>query len=295
MLAILFNQAASVPATTSTFSQGKSGVGDVFSENVIEKSWGDLEPLITPEQLIDRHLFGIPLVSAFKDPRTGKPQRYTAEMMQDDIARAIKRAELDAHMDINPVTRHEKEPFDRMEYEAFGYFRLGHRPVSNLLNLLVVPADNISIYTVPLAWVETALLSRGQINVVPLNIAIQNGGFIPSQSAGGAIFLSILAQKSWIPAYWEIDYASGFPDNLLPLIVNELIGIIAAKHILEKLAATYARTTSHSVGLDGMSQSVSTPGPAIFDQRIAALEDNRRRVVKQLRAIVGTNLFSGNV
>lgn len=294
MLALIFNQVAAPAATTSTFSLGKSGVGDVFPENVVEKSWGDLEPLITPEQLVNRHLFGIPLVSRIKDPVTGKAQRFTAEMLQDEIARAIKRAEQDTHCSINPVTRHEKQPFDRQEYESFGYFRISHRPVTNILALKVVPANNLDIYTVPLAWVETAYLARGQINVVPLNIAIQNGGFIPSQSAGGAVFLSILAQKSWIPAYWEIDYACGFPDNLFPIIINELIGIIAAKQILEMLAATWWNT-SHSIGLDAMSQSISTPGPQIFNLRIAALEENRKRIVKQLRAVFGMNLFSGNV
>jgi hypothetical protein len=294
MLAILFNQVAAPAVVPSTFSQGKSGVGDVFPENVVEKSWGDLEPLITPEQLVNRHLFGIPLVSRFKDPLTGKAQRFTQEMLQDEIFRAIKRAEVDTHLDINPVTRHEKHPFDRMEYEAFGYFRLGHRPATNILALKVVPANNLDIYVVPLAWVETALLARGQINVVPLNIAIQNGGFIPSQSAGGAVFLSILAQKSWIPSYWQVDYASGFPDNLFPIIINELIGIIAAKQILEMLAATWWNT-SHSIGLDAMSQSISTPGPAIFGPRIAALEEDRKRIVKQMKTMLGLNFFSGNV
>lgn len=274
---------------------GKSGVGDVFPAGAIEKSWGDLEPLITPAVLKARFLFGIPLVSNMKDPRTGKGQVMDDEAVKDQIARAIKRVELESRMDINPIVRLEKYPFDRNEYEAFGYFRLLHRPVTNIIQLAVVPSNNIDVYIAPLEWVETGMLAMGQINIVPLNIAIGNGGFIPTQSAGGAVFLSILAQSSWIPAFWQINYVSGFPDNLMPMIVNELIGVSASIQILRDLAATYARSTSHGLGIDALSQSISTPGPAIFDNRLATLEDDKKKIISQLRAVLGTNLFSGNV
>src|SRR6185369_13911889 len=111
-------------------------------------------------------------------------------------------------------------------------------------------------------------------------------------STGGAFFLSILGNRQWIPAYWKITYTSGFKDGMVPRVINELISTIAAMEILSQLAATYARVQSHSLGIDGLSQSVSTPGPAVFQVRIQELTDKRKALVGKIRAKYGTKLFS---
>ncbi len=277
------------------FTTSKVGLGSVYPENVTETPWQELEPILTPELLIQRHLWGIPLLSRFKDPDTGKPFVIKPEMLKDEIKRAIARMELKLHMDIMPRQHSEKLPFDRNEYEALGYFRLAHRPITRLMDLNVVPANNVSIYDVPLDWVETAYLARGQINIVPLNIAVQNGGFIPSQSAGGAVFLAILAQTFFIPAFWQCDYCTGWEDSSVPRVINELIGVSAAIEVLSKLAATYALSTSHSLSLDGGSQSMSTPGPQLFKTRIEELEAEMATIVQTMKTIFGMTLFAGTL
>ncbi len=276
------------------YTKSKSGPGRQFPDNATQSSWGRVEPLVTPEQVRNRHLFGIPLVSAMKDPLTGKPQVYTDDMIRDTIDRAVAMCETATGLDIFPVQSMEKHPFDRNEYESFGYFRLERRPVTSVEALDIVPPNGQALYSVPLEWIETGYLPKGQINLIPMGNSIAYG--TPANvGSGGALFLNVLGNQPWVPAFWQITYTSGFPDGMLPKSVNELIGVWAAMEILSSLAATYGKSQSHSLGIDGLSQSISTPGPQIFKVRYEELEEKRKSLVKKLKTQYGLNLFSGNV
>lgn len=271
------------------------GPGAVAPENAIDAVRQDMEPLVTPEQLKYRHLFGISLVSAVKDPLTGKAQVFTDEQIKDIIEGAVSQAEQDLKIDIFPVQRREKQAFDIQLYNQFGYFQLEHRPCTSVNKLSVTPSNGLDVYVVPNDWVEGAYLSRGQVNIVPLTVAFVQGTYIPQQSSGGAAFLQILGNRAWIPAWWQIEYTSGYPDGQLPRTVNEYIGTVAAMEILSQLAATRALATSHSLGIDGYNQSVSTPGPQIYKTRMDELEAKRTRLLKKLKANYGFKIFSGTL
>ena len=275
------------------YTNSKFGLGAIEPAHAIETASIDrLEPLVTPARIRREFLFGIPLVSNIKNPNTGLCDVMDDTLIGDFVMRAVSNVEVDTRIDIFPVKRKEKYPFDRCAYEALGYFKLEHRPATSIDQLAVVPSNNIDVYNVPLDWVETAYLDRGQVNIIPLTIAIQNGGFIPSQSAGGAMFLAVLGQKSWLPAFWQITYTSGFPDGALPREINTLIGIYAAMDILSQLAATYATNTSHSLSYDSMSQSVSTPGPQLFATRMQDLEKQKMALLNKAKARYNFKLFS---
>lgn len=279
------------------YSNSKGAFGGVYPETSVGgAAWKRTEPLITPQQLRRRMLLGIPLVSFMKDPITGKPIVVTDDDLQDFIVRAVAMAETETGATIFPEQFNEKQPFDRNEYESFGFFKLMKRPVSSVEEFAVTPANNIDVFSVPLDWVETSYLVRGQLNIVPLTIALTaGGGVVNSQGGGGAVFLSILGNKPWVPAFWRIKYTAGYPDGAIPIIVNELIGSIAAMDVLSQLAATYARSSSASLSVDGLSQSVSTPGPQIYVQRCQELAETRKKLVKKIKTMVGLNIFSGNV
>src|SRR5574338_1679236 len=153
------------------YSNSKFGVGAAFPENAVEDSYQHLEPLITAAQLKARHLIGIPLVSAAKDPLTGKPEVVTPEMVTEIIRGAVAQAEQDLQIDIFPVRRKEKHPFDQNLYTSFMYFQLNHKPCTSVDKLSVTPSSNNDIYVVPPDWIETAYANKGQINVVPLSVA----------------------------------------------------------------------------------------------------------------------------
>lgn len=277
------------------YTDSKSALGAALPEYAVESDWNRVEPLISSERLKQRFLFGIPLMSRFADPVTKRRDVMTPEIVRQFIVDAVAVAEAEIHVEIFPVKRREKYAFDQNHYREFGYLQLTHTPVSSIDRLSVTPSNNVDIYDVPLDWIEVAYLPRGQINIVPLTIAIQNGGFIAAQTGGGAAFLSILGMRGWIPAFWQVEYSTGWVDGQIPKLVNELIGIIAAMDILDQLAATNAHNSGHSLGIDGLSQSASTPGPEVYSKRLEGLEKKRALIVGKLKAKFQKKIFSSHV
>lgn len=274
------------------YTTSKPGIGATFPEHAIETAYGRLEPIITPDQLTVRYLFGLPLVSQMKDPFTGKQIPMTPEMVRELIDSAVQKAELELDFDIYPVQRAEKYPFDRQAYNSYGYVQLENRPVTSIDSLSIVPPNNMPVFYVPLDWVETAYLPRGQLNLIPITAAFVQGTVVPVGPAGAAYYLFANAGVNWIPAYWQINYTSGFKDALVPRVVNDYIGILAAMDILSMLAATFARTNSHSLSLDGQSQSVSTPGPQVFAARLQDLENKKKVLGNKIKTLMGRKIFS---
>lgn len=281
----------------SDYTDSKSGIGAVFIDGAIDDQWQRVEPLIKPEQLRIRHLFGIPLVSNIIDPITKRAAVMTDDILKDYIDRAVSVCEMESGIDIFPTRLREKHAFDRAEFNSFGYLKVNRRPVQSLDKLTITPANNVDIYEVPLEWVEVAYLRKGQIYIIPQAISISNSGtsIVPSQSSGGSIYMSIFGTCPWIPAFWQVEYTTGFADGNIPKVVNELIGCIASMEILSMLASTYAQTSGTSLGIDGLSQSVSTPGPQIFSVRLQELADKRKMLSKKLKTLYGLTMFSSNV
>ncbi len=264
----------------------------------VDSSWNRLEPLITATQLRNTHLLLLPLVSGMADPITNKRLIVTDDQIDGIIIQAVTLAEAETGLNIFPTQIQEKLAFDRFEFNSLGYFKIKSRPISSIQALQVVPANGVSIYNVPLPWIETANLAYGQINLIPINIAATGFGTTfaaPPQSGGGSFFLSVLGSQPWIPAFWLVTATTGFPDGKIPRLVNQYIGTIAAIELLSQLAATYARSTSHSQSLDGISQSISTPGPQLYQTRITDLEAKRKLLKGKLKNAFGLGIWSNNV
>jgi hypothetical protein len=274
------------------YTESKEGLNDSSSV------WGNLEPLLTVEDLKSRYLFGIPMVSGMKNPETGKPDKLGKETLTEIIKDAVAEVESMCHVDLFPVKKTERHPFDPQEWASNGYLRLRCRPVASIENVQIITSDETPVFTFNLDWVETGLLHLGQINIMPLLLTLRKGG---SDGGGtvatgsGNVYLSVFGGSRWMPALITISYTCGFKDGMFPRIVNDLIGTMAAMNVLSLLAPTYGRTSSASLSLDGMSQSTSTPGSEIFLLRFNELEKKRDMLVRKLKTKSGQALFSGNV
>lgn len=279
------------------FTNAKTGP-NLYPENSVDADYQRNEPMISPEQLVRRFLWGIDLSSQMKDPFTGKPVRWTPDMVKDIIDSAIQTAEAELGIFIRPVTFREKYPFDRFAYASYGYFNVRQRPVSKVVSVAVTPPNGEDVYVMPLEWVELAYLPRGQINIIPMTAAQVGGdstGISPASQNGGSFYLTVVQNRSWVPAYWQIEYVAGYCDGMVPRIVNDYIGTIAAMDMLSMLATTYAKVQSSSLGIDGLSQSVSTPGPQIFKVRMEELEKKRALYVKKIKSLTGRKIWSSVV
>ena len=280
----------------SDYSYSKDGLGSLYPENGIQADWVDLEPLVSPENLRDIHLFGIPLMSNVRNPLTQKFDQMDDPKIKRYIIEAVALAEAESKVDIFPKQYEEKIEFDRCQYDAFGYMMLRHRPVQSLQALTVTPSNQQTVFVIPNEWIEIGNLHMGQLNLIPLTIALKTGTVIPlTTSPGGATFLSIFGNKPWIPAFFQCRYTTGFKNGNLPKIINQYIGVIAAMEILSALAATYSRSTSTSLGIDGLSQSVSTPGGNLYTQRLTELADKRKWILGKLQADFNMSFISSNV
>lgn len=271
--------------------------GAIGPEGAIDSTWGRLEPLITADELKMRHLFGIPLVSPIKNPMTGKPDVMTDFQLDDHISQAVNLAEADTGLVIMPTEIIERHPFDKNEFQSLGFFQLRSKPIHSIQRLSVEVSNRDEVYVVPNDWISVSHLARGQINMIPLNIATVGGGFVPAvtNSGGAAFFLSILGQRAWIASFWRIQFTAGWPEGKLPSVVNQLIGTIAAMEILSMLGAAHAKTTSVSLGIDSMSQSIGTPGPNIYATRLQDLQVKRTSLMKKIKKMGGNLIVSGNL
>lgn len=277
----------------------KEAIGEVYPKDAIDYSpLGRLEPLITPKEVISRFLFGIPLVSATRDPVTGKYAYMDDETLKDYIDSAVADVEEEVGVDIYPVKRREKHPFDINLYNSFGHLVVERAPILRVEKLSVTPSNGQDIFILPLEWLENAHFAKGQISIVPMTIASIGGAIMsPVQHAGasgGAAFINILGMKGWIPAFWQVEYVAGFPEGKIPRLVNDLIGINAAIMALGTLAATN-RQGSYSLSIDGMGQSGSTPGPQVYDSRIQMLREQHHKMVSKLKARFGRKMFVGTI
>lgn len=276
----------------------KGPLGSVHPTNAVDGSpLGRLEPLLTPEQLTRRFLFGIPLVSASRNPITERYDVMTEEHLQDFIISAVNRVESDLGVDVYPVTRDERHPYDGALFNSYMYFRVERPPIQRLHKLAVTPSTGHDLFVVPLGWVDRGHFLKGQINIIPMAThAVGLGDYMPV-SPGGAHFIQILGRGGgWLPSFFTINYTSGFVDEAgrVPRILNDLIGIYAAIEALDNLGATN-RQAAFSLSLDGMSQSVNTPGVQVYAQRIQKLEEQKVVILNKLKAKLGTKLFSGTL
>jgi len=278
------------------FTDSKSTLGAVYPIGETASPWSRVEPLISPDQVVADHLLGIPLVSGTVHPLTGKVDVYTEDLIKRRIEASVSEIEEELHIRIMPVQIKEREAFSYEDFKQFGYFRLRQRPCSSIQSLAIVSSDGTVFYEIPLEWIETGHLYQGQVNILPLSPVAGSsdvsGGSAIISGPAASVFLMALSAARNIPAYWTVTYTIGFEDGKIPRIVNELIGIQTALNILSMLAATYQKTSS-SLGIDGMSQSVGTPGPNLFQVRMKDLQDKKDKIKKQLKIAFGSAIVTG--
>lgn len=245
------------------------------------------EPFLTPELLKSRFLKGISLKFRNGDS-------FSDTELKDRINLAMNESELLLGCTITREAFKQKLPYDNNLYKAFVHMYSEHKPIISLEHLAIVSSDGHNIFELPPAWIESSNFSKGLINVVPLLAAFggaQSGG---SVVGGGIAFLSILGQMSFVPSYWQIQYTSGLTntEGQVPVVVNELIGCVAAIALLSEIAATYL-INSQSQSQDGISQSSTFAGNRQFITRIEDLTTKRDEIYKKLKGIFSNKYIMG--
>jgi len=233
---------------------------------------------ITPDWLKEVWLWRIPI--EFDD------DKLTDQAIQFYIDSAISRAEMLLDISIRPKTI-ENETYDYRVEEwmgGYGYVQLNTRPAIEVtaLELNVIT----SIITIPTEWIQLKKKSA-QINLIPYY------GMLASAGIGNQmlLFMPLMSSTSYIPQILRVSYTGGIaeneeaPDLLAQLIsMNATIGVL---NVLGEIAlGGQAALAGYSIGIDGLSQSVSTTASAenaAYGGRIRQMEREMTEVVKTLR------------
>lgn len=247
------------------------------------------EPILTPEQLVSRFLKGIPLTFMNGD-------QFTTQELTDRIMLATNQAEALIQRPIVAEVFKQKVPFDYSLYRSYIHIRSEHGPITTLEYLAIISADGNNIFQIPPTWIEAANFSKNLINVIPLLAAYGVNTVSGAVGNAGIAFLTVIDGLNWVPAYWEIGYTAGLSntEGQVPVIVNELIGCIAAIDILSEIAPNFIYN-SQALSQDGISQSSSGPGPKIYQLRVEELTKKRDELVKKIRGIFSSKYFIDNI
>lgn len=233
---------------------------------------------ITPDWLKEVWLWRIPI--EFDD------DKLTDEAIQFYIDSAISRAELILNISIRPKTI-ENETYDYRVEEwigGYGYVQLNTRPAISVtrLELNVIT----SVVTIPPAWIQLKKKSA-QINLIPYY------GMLASANIGNAmlLFIPLLSTSTYIPQILRVSYEAGYGENEdIPDLLAQLIAMNATTGVLNVLGEIalggQAALAGYSIGIDGLSQSVSTTASAenaAYGGRIRQMEREMVEVLKTLR------------
>lgn len=193
-------------------------------------------------------------------------EAITADMLDDFIMRAMNMVEIDAQIDIAPVQRRYRLPFARDLYSEYMYLELHNKPILSVDKLSITTSNADDIYTFPPEWIDPANFIEGRINVVPLSPAVGGTSNFRQASQVGGGFLVMIGLSEDLPAYWEVEATSGFRlEQGVPVWINELVGLKAAIMLFDMLIPQF-QYSSHSISIDGTSQSQTTQAPQLYEQ-----------------------------
>ncbi len=272
----------------------KESVGSVYPlfASAAGQAFNRVEPLITPDIVVADFLFGIRL----KDPVT--KQEITVPGIQRAIIRAINAIELALNINVTPLERSIKIPFDKSLFRSFGHAELPFKPITQLNSFTIESSDGVQQFPFPASWIETSNLHLGQINFG--NIALQTPVGAVNSYAGSAgigsspLVLTTYLNLGWIPQFYRVTFVTGFPENQVPVFINELIGVQTALDILSRMGPIF-RTSGTSLSQDGISQSISGPGSNLYKQRLDELGARKAELISQIRSYFYASIFVSNV
>ena len=183
----------------------------------------------------------------------------------------------------------ETETFHRDDYmDAFPIIKTTY-PVNTPLTMVGL-LGKIEQLVYPSQWLYAAKNNQGffqkRISTIP-------NGSATAQANGDVILTGITAQVGLqrfrqIPDYWTVQYTTGYDRKNLPMDVLNLVGKMASINVMAILGdlAFGAGVSSMSLGIDGLSESISTtksPQGGIFAGRIKQYQEDIKNTMDRLR------------
>jgi len=234
----------------------------------------------TAQEMRKRALFGIPL----KSQLTG--EEIDDETLKHYIDSAISELEHELDLYITPVTFEEKHDYRRHEFTwNYNYLKLNHPNVINIERVQLTFSNDdaeLGFVDFPLEHVHVQP-QEGVMQLVPA-FGTSLSGFLLSAFSGTQFHALRATGLTDFPGGVRVKYTAGFEKDKIPTAMIELIENMAAWKLLSFIGPLIFPHTSVGVSMDGVSQSVGTPGPQFLVNRI---KDLGEIIEKQKIAIKG--------
>jgi DNA-binding transcriptional regulator YbjK len=268
------------------------------------------------EQLKNRFMFGIPLVAPITK------QKLTDDMIQDAITRATNQVEKDLKLEVFSTVKRSRLPFDYALYQSAIWCEVPFGPIQSVIRLCICSADyqytddpsdpNLAnnaesqypsgqtLFQIPPNWIDLSHAAQKKVFVNPISpLAVSTISTGVAANQLGYYALSLIgasSQTGMLPAFWTVEYLAGLSTSggQLPVVVNEVIGAKAAILLLGMLYPLY-RTTSQSLSIDGLGQSVGNQFAQFLKQRLEDLTAQYNDVIKSIKTMYGQKIFASNV
>ncbi len=246
----------------------------------VEAGWQRYEPLVSPQDLKEQFLFGIPLKSSLNN------EELSDKTLKSFITRAVSYAEHKIKIPISPVKFQDRYDYNLWDYQKYNYLQLNHWPVIQIESVKGKYPNAVDFITFPMEWISL-YNETGVFQLTPTNGQITQF-FLTNDATYIPLLLGSRAQ--W-PQLWQITYVAGFELDKIPAIVNEYIGLVASIKIMELLTSVIFPYGSYGIGIDGTSQSVSTPGPALLENRIAQANERAMDLMDTIKRYYNRQLL----
>ena len=208
--------------------------------------------VISPQELKNRYLFGIPVVDSDGNNMPDEDIKFYIRAAQTEIENFLS-------IKINKQVYKESRDFNFDDWLSWGYTSTTYM-VNKPLSLQGFLNTTLQI-DYPPEWLSAKktsdnILFHRTVNLVPIhgsaNSLSNNVVYV-----GIAPYIGYFGNKQ-IPNYWEIKYITGW-DNTPADIVN-IIGKLASINIFHILGDIIlgAGIASKSISIDGLSQTVTT-------------------------------------
>lgn len=296
---------------STKMKNAKKGTGSVYPERAIDAAGpvAQVEPLLDGGQLRRMYFFGVPMTSPITK------QTLCDKDLDDFVKRAVNLFALDAQIDVQPVVRRHRLSFDPNLYAQHIALEIPNKPIRKVIRLAICSANyrdmrdedgNLEqdktypsggqIYTIPNDWIEMGNAVRGYLNVIPISPAFGSMSTGLAMTQAGATVMQFIHGQGFVPAYWTVECLHGVmcDEGNVPVVVNEAIAARAAMLLIEALLPLY-RATSQSMGMDGLSQSVSDNMLQLLQTKREMAEQTYKDIIKRLKTLYSIKLFSSNV
>lgn len=209
------------------------------------------ETVISPNELLERYMFGIPLCS-----EDGKVM--SKRTIKTQIANAQKKVENLFSLKLCRQVVEESRDFVREEFQSWGHIKTTY-PVFYVSDLKGYINDICQI-NYPMEWLSIKRTTEGDVfrNIYLIPNTGSNRGATMTQNSlvynGMSPHLGWFGQK-FIPNYWRMKYITGW--NEIPADLEQLISKYAAINVLNILGDILygVGISSITITLDGVSQN----------------------------------------